>query len=88
MCGHFNLVLNHSIDYENYRMNNHSKKARDIILANIAYRDLLDPFREIHDTMRKYSWKRMTPLQRRRLDCFLMSSSFKLFLRNCDTDIS
>ena len=33
MCGDFNLVLNPSADYENYRINNHIKKARDIILA-------------------------------------------------------
>ena len=49
---------------------------------------LIYPFRQLHGKTRKYTWKRLSPLQRGRLDFFLMTLTLLPFLRNCDTDIS
>ena len=49
---------------------------------------LIDPFRQLHGKTRKYTWKRLSPLQRGRLDFFLMTLTLLPFLRNCDIDIS
>ena len=51
-------------------------------------RELMDPFRHLHGETRKYTRKRLSSLQRGRLDFFLTTKSLIPFLRNCDIDIS
>ena len=88
LCGDFNLVLDTSIDYENYKHLNHNARSRKYLLNKMNDRDLIDPFRQLHGKTRKYTWKRLTPLQRGRLDFFLMTLTLLPCLRNCDIDIS
>ena len=88
VCGDFNLVLDSSIDYENYKDSNHNINSRKLLIKKMNERELMDPFRHLHGETRKYTWKRFSSLQRGRLDFFLMTKSLIPFLRNCDIDIS
>ena len=71
ICGDFNLVLDPPIDYENYKYNNHNEKSRKFLITQINDTQLVDPFRHLHGAIRKYTWKRLSPLQKGRLDFFL-----------------
>ena len=88
ICGDFNLVLDPSIDYENYKYNNHNEKSRKFLITQINDNQLVDPFRHLHGAIRKYTWKRLSPLQKGRLDFFLIDQNLLSFVRNCDIDIS
>ena len=46
--------------------------------------DLLDIWRELYPEMRRYTWRRNTPLQQSRLDCFLISDLLSTFVTNAD----
>ena len=88
ICGDFNLVLDPSIDYENYKYNNHNEKSRKFLITQINDNQLVDPFRHLHGAIRKYTWKMLSPLQKGRLDFFLIDQNLLSFVRNCDIDIS
>ena len=88
LCGDFNLVLDASIDYENYKYLNHNARSRKFLLNKMNETGLIDPFRQLHGKTRKYTWKRLSPLQRGRLDFFLMTLTLLPFLRNFNIDIS
>ena len=88
VCGDFNLVLDSSVDYENYKDSNHNINSRKLLIKTIIERELMDPFRHLHGETRKYTWKRFSSLQRGRLDFFLTTKSLIPLLRNCDIDIS
>ena len=72
LCGDFNLVLDPSIDYFNYKHIN-NKNARETILSNINDGQLIDPFRELFPDKRLYTWRKHKPVQQARLDFFLIS---------------
>ena len=88
VCGDFNLVLDSSIDYENYKDSNHNISSRKLLIKTIIERELMDPFRHLHRETRIYTWKRFSSSQRGRLDFFLTTKSLIPLLRNCDIDIS
>ena len=46
--------------------------------------DLLDIWREIHPEMRRYTWRRNTPLQQSRLDFFLISDLLSTYVTEAD----
>ena len=46
--------------------------------------DLLDIWRELYPEMRRYTWRRNTPLQQSRLDIFLISDLMSTFVTNAD----
>ena len=46
--------------------------------------DLLDIWREIHPEMRRYTWRRNTPLQQSRLDFFLISDLLSTYATEAD----
>ena len=81
-------MLDSEIDYENYKSTNHSVNSRRILTSNINNRNLTDPFRYLNGVCREYTWKRLTPLQKGRLDFFLITENLLLLLRNCEIDIS
>lgn len=64
------------LDYYNYKTVN-NKKSREVILKYTAESNLIDPFRELNPSLRRYSWRRSKPiLQQARLDLFLISENF------------
>jgi hypothetical protein len=87
-CGDYNLVLNLLLDYNNYKTFNHNRNARKLLLQEISNRNLIDPFRELHGDVRKFTWKRLTPLQQGRLDLFLITNNMMQYVRECEIDIS
>ena len=77
--GDWNLVL----DYYNYKHHNNIKAQEQVdnLMINL---DLLDIWRELYPEMRRYTWRRNTPLQQSRLDCFLISDLLSTFVTNAD----
>ena len=53
----------------------------DNLMINL---DLLDIWRELYPEMRRYTWRRNTPLQQSRLDFFLISDLLSTFVTNAD----
>ena len=67
ICGDFNLTLNPNIDCLNYKHIN-NPKARKIITNTIKENNLFDTFRELHPTLKRYTWRRKNLLKQSRLD--------------------
>ena len=74
ICGDFNLTLNPNVDCFNYKHIN-NPKARKIITNMIKENNLFDTFRELHPTLKRYTWRRKNPLKQSRLDFFLVTES-------------
>ena len=81
-CGDFNLVLNTSLDCYNYKCIS-NPKARDKVLELIESYGYVDPFRQLHENLRRYSWRKKSPLKQSRLDFFLLSESLLSSLDTC-----
>ena len=71
-CGDVNLVLNPQLDYKNYKTIN-NKNAREKLLDIINEEHLVDPYRDAHPELKRYTWRRKQPLQQARLDFFLVT---------------
>ena len=69
----WNLVLDYTLDYYNYKHYNNIK-AQEQLLNLVINLDLLVIWRELYPEMRRYTWRRNTPLQQSRLDFFLLIS--------------
>ena len=78
--GDWNLVLDFTLDYYNYKHFNNAKAQEQVENLMINF-DLLDIWREIHPEMRRYTWRRNTPLQQSRLD-FFSNFRFAVHLRD------
>ena len=74
ICGDFNLTLNPNIDCFNYKHIN-NPKARNFITNMIKENNLFDTFRELHPYLKRYTWRRKTPLKQSRLDFFLVTEN-------------
>ena len=68
--GDWNLVLDPSIDYCNYKHNN-NPKAQEKVIEISADLELVDVWREINPEILRYTWRRPNPPQQARLDFFL-----------------
>ena len=81
--GDWNLVLDYTLDYYNYKHHNNIKAQEQVdnLMINL---DLLDIWRELYPEMRRYTWRRNTPLQQSRLDFFLFSDLRSTFVTNAD----
>ena len=80
----WNLVLDYTLDYYNYKHYNNIK-AQEPLLNLVINLDLLDIWRELYPEMRRYTWRRNTPLQQSRLDFFLLISDLlSTFVTNAD----
>ena len=76
------MVLNPQVDYCNYKTIN-NKKARETLLDIIQEKFLLDPFRDLHPNIRRYTWRRKHPFQQARLDFFLISENLLNSVNSC-----
>lgn len=81
-CGDFNLVLNPKLDYKNYKTVN-NKNAREKMLEIMNDQHLVDPFRDAHPELKRYTWRRRLPLQQARLDFFLVTEDLLASVKKC-----
>ena len=82
-AGDWNIALDPSIDTLNYQ-NENNPRAKSELLKQIAEYGLVDIFRELHPTAKKYSWKQWGSNKRSRLDFFLVSNSLLPFIQKVD----
>ena len=75
IAGDWNLVLDPVKDYDNYKKTDHNVKAREKVDELIEDYCLVDIWRELNPEMRRFTWRRVNPLQQSRLDFFLMSEN-------------
>ena len=75
--------MDYTLDYCNYKHHNNIKAQEQVdnLMKNL---DLLDIWRELYPEMRRYTWRRNTPLQQSRLDFFLISDLLSTFVTNAD----
>ena len=72
VTGDFNLVGNQTLDTYNYQ-NVNNPKAKEKVLDLIEICNLIDPFRELYPTIKRYTWRKTNPVKQARLDFFLVS---------------
>ena len=82
ICGDLNLVLNPQLDCDQYKHVN-NPKSRDTVIELMNTFDLKDTFRLMHPFLRRYTWRRKTPLRQARLDYFLVSHPMHDIITNC-----
>ena len=82
-AGDWNIALDPNIDTLNYQTEN-NPRARSELLNKMAELDLIDIFRELHPTDRKYSWKQWGNKKFSRLDYFLISNSLLPFVQKVE----
>ena len=86
-CGDFNLVQDPKLDYKNYKTIN-NKNAREKLLDIINDRHLIDPYRDAHPDIKRYTWRRKQPFQQARLDFFLVSEDLLTSVKKCTIENS
>ena len=74
LTGDWNLVLDPSKDYENYKSIN-NLKAQEKLINLITDLNLCDIWRENNPDCRRFTWRRTRPFQQSRLDFFLISDN-------------
>ena len=82
-AGDWNIALNPTIDTLNYN-NFNNPRARKELLDKIAEVELMDIYRELKPTERKYSWKQWGTQKFSRLDFFLTSNSLLPYVQKVD----
>ncbi|MES9881225.1 MAG: endonuclease/exonuclease/phosphatase family protein, partial [Sedimenticola sp.] len=85
ICGDFNLVQDTNLDYNNYKHIN-NKNAHNTILDIKMQNNLIDPYREFHPKLRRYTWRKKNPIKQARLDFFLTSESLLPSISNCSIE--
>ena len=71
ICGDFNLVLNPKMDCHNYKTIN-NPHARACLIDIISEQSLVDTFRLLHPSTRRYTLRRKTPIKQAKLDYFFV----------------
>ena len=79
--GDWNLVINPTLDYHNYR-NINNQKAQEKVIEIMNELKLVDIWREINPELLQYTWRRNRPLQQSRLDFFLISENLMSFVKD------
>ena len=49
---------------------------------------MVDPYRDFHPNLKRYTWRRTNPLQQARLDFFLISENLLSSIQNCTIENS
>ena len=83
--GDFNLVLDPSRDYHNYKHVN-NPKARETVEKMITELQLNDIWRDLNPDCHRYTWRRSNPLQQARLDFFLASDNIISLVDDADIE--
>lgn len=87
ICGDFNISLDQRKDCFNYKHVN-NPKARQKLVDLIETYNIIDPFRELYPDLKRYTWRRKTPLKQARLDYFLTSEGFMQFIKQVEIESS
>ena len=74
VAGDWNIVLDPSLDYDNYK-NVNNVKAQEAVLQLMDSLSLCDVWREMNPDCRRFTWRRSRPFQQSRLDFFLITDS-------------
>ena len=87
VCGDFNLVLDPELDYDQSYKKINNPRARERVLDLIDNLDLVDVFRQQHSNLKRYTWRKHSPLKQSRLDFFLVSGNLlpSIFDTNIDS---
>lgn len=83
ICGDFNLVQDQNLDTFNY-VNINNPRAKDCVLSLKEELNLTDPFRELYEQTKRYTWRKPTPFKQARLDFFLISESLMSSVQNVE----
>ena len=49
---------------------------------------MIDPFRDKYPTLKRYTWRKKTPLKQARLDYFLISANIMQYVKKCNIDMA
>ena len=85
ISGDWNMVLDPSRDYQNYKHIN-NPKSKEIVDKIIDNLDLNDIWRELNPECRRFTWRRTHPFQQSRLDFFLISDPVVSYVENADIE--
>ena len=83
ICGDYNLVINPQLDSHNYTHIN-NPKARDTLLSVISDNNLVDIYRHLHPTTKRYTWRMQKPIKQARLDYIFINDTFSDIVSKCD----
>lgn len=83
LAGDWNLVLDPTRDYQNYRHNN-NPRAQEAVEQMMSQLDLFDIWRELNPDCCRYTWRRTNPFQQSRLDFFLISDNIIPYVEDAD----
>lgn len=83
MGGDWNLVLDPSVDYHNYKHNNNIN-SQETVIDMLTKMELVDIWRELNPEILRYTWRRPTPFQQARLDFFLVSDNIITNIKSAD----
>ena len=86
LCGDFNCILNSTLDGYNYKHVN-NPKARDQVIEMLNTNNMIDPFRENFPMLKRYTWRKKTPLKQARLDYFLISENVMQYVKSSTTEM-
>lgn len=82
-CGDLNLVQDQKLDTYNY-LHINNPKAKEGVINMKEELNLVDPFREMFETEKRYTWRKPTPLKQVRLDFLLVSEGVMTRVENID----
>ena len=81
--GDWNLILDKNLDTLNYQSIG-NPRAQNTLISKINEHKLIDIYRELNPTERKFSWKQWGSHKYGRLDYFLISSSLLPYIKNAN----
>ena len=82
ICGDFNLVLDPILDCFNYKCINNPNSRGKVIEILQTY-NLIDLFRYLNPTLKRFTWRRKNPIKQARLDYFIVSDTFVDIISGC-----
>ena len=74
ICGDFNLVQSQDLDTHNY-VNINNPRAKQKVIDIKDELNMVDPFRELYNNLKRYTWRKSNPIKQARLDFFLISET-------------
>jgi len=87
-AGDWNVVLNTKLDSRNYTSTVNRPRTRKKIHDIMLKYDLVDVFRQLYSTKRKYTWRKFNSIKQGRLDYFLVSEELLAETVGCNVGIS
>jgi len=82
-CGDWNMVLNQEMDTKNYLREN-NVKAKRVVMEMCETMELSDPWRSLHESRKRYTWRQYNPVKMARLDFFLVTNDILNNVLACD----